>query len=218
MMPYNSQPPPSKNTKKNVFNYVLWSMELPMNEETDPTKYYNGFQDLAKPSLNLHWLDKKERDMLFQYGFYPDDCAMLLYHFSEYPCQSLRVYYYLQEVYNTACNIFSQRPAQIWCKHQDALRWGIQFRRLHDDRCKHSPSLSQHQAQELVQELETKVTWHKNLKLAQEEEDWELDNMIGHLHSLYVNELEFTILYKLCIHHFLDIAKSIPKPEYKLSM
>jgi hypothetical protein len=64
-MPYNSQPPPSKNAKKNVFNYVLWSMELPMSEESEVTKYYNQFLDLAEPLLDMCILVDEECNALF---------------------------------------------------------------------------------------------------------------------------------------------------------
>jgi hypothetical protein len=84
-------------------------MELPMSEESEVAKYYNWFLELAKPLFNLHVLEDKECNTLFWCGFHPDNHAMLLYHVSEYPCLQPRVYYYLQEVYNATCNIFSPR-------------------------------------------------------------------------------------------------------------
>jgi hypothetical protein len=85
----------SKNAKKNVFNYILWSMELPMSKESEVTKYYNQFLDLAKPLLDSDVLEDKECNALFWCGFHLDDCVMLLYHFSKYPCQPPGVYYHL---------------------------------------------------------------------------------------------------------------------------
>jgi hypothetical protein len=77
-MPYNSQPPLSKKTKKNVFNYVLWLIELPMSEESEVTRYYNQFLDFAKPLLDVCILEDEECEELFWYGFHPDDRCLLL--------------------------------------------------------------------------------------------------------------------------------------------
>jgi hypothetical protein len=64
-MPHNSQSPLSTNTKKNVFNYVLWSMARPMSKENEAIKYHNRFLDLTEPLLNTHWLDDEECNRLF---------------------------------------------------------------------------------------------------------------------------------------------------------
>jgi hypothetical protein len=96
-----------------------------MSKESEVTKYHNQFLDLAELLLNACILEDKDFNALFWYGFHPDDHAMLLYYFSEYPRQPPGVYYHLQEAYNAACDIFSQRPAQIQHKCQDALRWGM---------------------------------------------------------------------------------------------
>jgi hypothetical protein len=91
-MPYNSQPPPSTNTKKNVFDYVLWSMEFPMNDESKVIKYYNQFLDLTKPLLDSYGLDDEDCNKLFWYGFHPEDRVMLLCWLrSENPNQRSRI-------------------------------------------------------------------------------------------------------------------------------
>jgi hypothetical protein len=77
-MPYNNQPPLSKNAKKNVFNYILWSMELPMSKESEVTRYYNQFLDFAEPLLDTCILENKECEELFWYGFHPDNHCLLL--------------------------------------------------------------------------------------------------------------------------------------------
>jgi hypothetical protein len=94
-MPYNSQPPLSKNTKKNVFNYILWLMELPMTEESEVTKYYNWFLDLTEPLLDLCMLEDKECNTLFWCSFHPDDHALLLYYFANYPHMPPGEYFHL---------------------------------------------------------------------------------------------------------------------------
>jgi hypothetical protein len=78
MMPYNSHQSQSKNAKKNVFNYVLWSMDQPMSKEDDAIKYYRQFLDLTKPLLDTCGLDDEDCNKLFWYGFHPEDRAMLL--------------------------------------------------------------------------------------------------------------------------------------------
>ena len=85
-MPYNSQPPSDKKAKKNVFDYVLWSMELPMSEESEVTQYYNRFMGLAEPLLDSCSLEDKECDALFWCGFHPDNRALLQYCLDDYPC------------------------------------------------------------------------------------------------------------------------------------
>ena len=50
-----------------------------MRDEEDAIEYYNQFLDLAEPLLNSQWLDNKESDMLFWYGFHPADRIMLLH-------------------------------------------------------------------------------------------------------------------------------------------
>ena len=60
VMPHNSQLPPNKHAKKNVFNYILWLMKLPMSEESEVTEYYNWFLDLTEPLLNVCILRRTE--------------------------------------------------------------------------------------------------------------------------------------------------------------
>ena len=78
-----------------------------MSKECKVTKYYGQFCKLAESLLNVHLLDDKDWDALFWHDFCLDDCALLLYYFSKHPHQPPGVYYYLQEVYNAACYIFS---------------------------------------------------------------------------------------------------------------
>jgi hypothetical protein len=59
-MPHNSQLPPNKHAKKNVFNYILWLKKLPMSKESEVTKYYNWFLDLTEPLLNVCILRRTE--------------------------------------------------------------------------------------------------------------------------------------------------------------
>jgi hypothetical protein len=54
----------------------------------------------------------------------------------------------------------------------------------------HSP---EYRAQELVQLLEAKVARHQ--KQAQEEEHWELERMISHLHTLSIYKLNYAVLH-----------------------
>jgi hypothetical protein len=45
---------------RNVFNYVLRSMELLMSEESKATKYYGQFHKLAGSLLDVRLLDDKD--------------------------------------------------------------------------------------------------------------------------------------------------------------
>jgi hypothetical protein len=114
MMPYNSQPPLSENARKNVFNYVLWSMALPMSEESEVIKYYNQFLDFAEPLLDACILEDKECEELFWYGFHLDDRQLLLQQlFLKFPDQPLATYFHLQRVFPMAHDIFSQVPNKL---------------------------------------------------------------------------------------------------------
>jgi len=77
-MPYNSPQSQRKHVKKNIFDYVRWSMEEAMHDEDNVNKYYNRFLDLAKPLLNSHWLDNEECNTLFWYGFHLENHTMIL--------------------------------------------------------------------------------------------------------------------------------------------
>ena len=50
-----------------------------MSSEDDLIKHYNRFLDLADPLLDSRKLDDEECDVLFWYGFHPEDRAMLLH-------------------------------------------------------------------------------------------------------------------------------------------
>jgi hypothetical protein len=50
-------------------------------------------------------------------------------------------------------------------------------------------------------------------QLAQEEEDWELVQLIGCMHNLSIRDPAYTILYGQCARRFPNIAKAVPKPE-----
>jgi hypothetical protein len=123
MMPHNSQLPPNKHAKKNVFNYVLWSMELPMSEESKVTQYYNRFINLAEPLLDLHLLEDEECDALFWCGFHLDNHALLLYCLDNYPHLPAGEHLPLRMIFDAAHDTFSQRLAQIKCDRHEALQW-----------------------------------------------------------------------------------------------
>jgi hypothetical protein len=178
-MPYDSYRPQGKRTKKNIFDHVRWSMEFPTSDEDEAINYYNRFLDLAEPLLDSRLLDSEECDALFWCGFHPDDRVMLLCRLCEYSNPPSGVHFRLRKVFKAARKIFSQRPAGIRAECRDALRWGPRFRRPHDDQRKCGPSLSQSQAQDLVEDLEVEVAYRR--KRAQEEEDWEVDRLIGRL-------------------------------------
>jgi hypothetical protein len=113
-MPYNSLPPLSKNAKKTVFDYVLWSIELPMSEEMEVTEYYKMFRDLAEPLLNTCILEDKEYKELFWYGFHLDNHSLLLWQFFfKFPNQPPASHFHLQRVFLIACNIFSQDQKEL---------------------------------------------------------------------------------------------------------
>jgi len=100
---------PSRQCTEEVFQYVIWSMECPMNNEEDILNYYNHFLDLCKPLLNMHLLDEKEQNMLFWYGFSPINHTMLLCNLlPSFPEQPPTAYFCLKKVFCAACNIFSQ--------------------------------------------------------------------------------------------------------------
>jgi hypothetical protein len=165
-MPHNSQPPPSTNAKKNVFDYILWSMEWPMSKENNIIKYYNRFLDLTEPLFDSHWLDDKEHNKLFWYGFHPEDCTMLLCRLrSENPHQRSGICFTLQQVLHTRCNIFSQRPGDLQKELRDAVEQYPLPRGPHNYQyaTERGPSLCKYQAKEFVQNLEDKVIYHREL-------------------------------------------------------
>ena len=64
-MPHSSLQSQGKHIKKNIFDYVRWSMEKAMRDENNVIKHYNRFLDLADPLLNSHHLSDEECDTLF---------------------------------------------------------------------------------------------------------------------------------------------------------
>jgi hypothetical protein len=164
-MPYNSQPPLSKKTKKNVFNYVLWLIELPMSEESEVTRYYNQFLDFAEPLLNVCILEDEECEELFWYGFHLDDhCLLLQQLFLKFPDQPLATYFHLQRVFPTACDIFSQDSNKMLQECQQALECKLQLKMYNNQsnpEC--GPPLSKDLAKKFMQDLEAKVRYHWKL-------------------------------------------------------
>jgi len=188
-------------------------MEALMNKEDQVIKYYNRFLDLAEPLLDARWLDDNDTDKLFWYGFHPEDRAMLLYWLcSKYPHQQSEVYFTLRQVFRAARNIFSLRPRDLQWELWDALdrypipRGPYDYRR--DVEC--GPSLSQHHAQELVQKLEAQARRCRK----RDKEDREIEDLLDHIHGLSVYKEEYTIQYKLCMHHFPDLINDLPSPRY----
>jgi len=212
-MPYDNHQPQDRHVKQNIFDYVRWSMEALMNKEDQVIKYYNRFLDLAEPLLDARWLDDNDTDKLFWYGFHPEDRAMLLYWLcSKYPHQQSEVYFTLRQVFRAARNIFSLRPRDLQWELWDALdrypipRGPYDYRR--DVEC--GPSLSQHHAQELVQKLEAQARRCRK----RDKEDREIEDLLDHIHGLSVYKEEYTIQYKLCMHHFPDLINDLPSPRY----
>ena len=87
-MPYKSCQPQGKHTEEDVFVYIKQSMEVPMGDSEDVADYHHKFLELVEPLLNKHLLDQVECDILFWYGFHPEDRAMLLRHLSSSRYQS----------------------------------------------------------------------------------------------------------------------------------
>jgi hypothetical protein len=56
-------------------------MKKTMHDEDNVSMYYNRFLDLVEPLLNSHLLDNEECNMLFWYGFHPEDHAMIIGQF-----------------------------------------------------------------------------------------------------------------------------------------
>ena len=77
-MLYHSQKLQDRHDEQDLFDYVMESMEKPINSEDDVLEYYDQFRELAKPLFKKHWLNKDEGDVLFWYGFHPKDCTMIL--------------------------------------------------------------------------------------------------------------------------------------------
>jgi len=74
--------------------------------------------------------------------------------------QQTRTYLHLKQVFCTACAIFLQQPSDLQKELQDALEEYPELRRPHLDwhAQDHGPSISRYRAQDIVQELEDKVT------------------------------------------------------------
>ena len=185
-----------------------------MGDSADVVDYLDKFLELVEPLLDKHRLDRVERDILFWYGFHPKDRTMLLCCLSSSRYQSAGTYFSLKQVFRTAHDIFSQRPRDLQKELQDALEQGPRQRRVHNYRrdMKHGPSLSEHRAREVVQELKDEVRRRK--KLAREEEDRELEDMVYTLQGYAPYEEQYAMLYARCIHHFPEVIDSLPKPIY----
>jgi hypothetical protein len=60
--------------------------------------------------------------------------------------------------------------------------------------------------------VETKVVRLK--EPAHDEEDRKLEKLITKMHRLSVREVSYAVLCAQCVHHFPDVAKELPKPEF----
>src|SRR5579863_9481598 len=170
-MPYDSCQSQGKRTKQNIFDHVMWSMEFPMCDEDEVITYYERFLDLTETLLDSRWLDDEECNMLFWYGFHPEDRAMLLCRLrSKNPHQRSGVHFSLRQVFRAARAIFSQKSRDLQRELWDALEQYPIPRGPQDYKrdTKHGPSLSRYRAQKLVQDLKAEVTYRK--RLAREEE------------------------------------------------
>ena len=167
-----------------------------MSSEDDIIKHYDRFLDLADPLLNSHHLDDDKGDILFWYSFHPEDHAMLLYQLSKGLNPRWVTYFPLQQVFHTACEIFAQNPKDFQRELRDTLEQHPLPRGPRDDRRNPScgPSLSQNCAQDIVQELEDKVTHRR--RQARKDEDRELEKLIHVLYSFSIYEQQYVVLYR----------------------
>jgi hypothetical protein len=123
-MPYHSQQLQDKHEKQDLFDYVMQSMEKPMNSEDDVFGYYDQFRELAKPLFKKHWLNKDEGDVLFWYGFHPEDHAMILCRL-HHRCLGQQArpshYFHTQQTYLVAHKIFAQKTRDLHQELDQAL-------------------------------------------------------------------------------------------------
>ena len=164
-----------------------------MCDEDDVNKYYNRFLDLANPLLNSYHLKDKECNILFWYGFHPEDCMMIL---SQFHPQQTRTYLHLKQVFCTACAIFLQRPSDLQKELQDALKEYPKLRRPHLDRHAqdHRPSISRYRTQDVMQELKDKVMCCR--RQARKDKDRELEKLIHALYSFSIYQQQYAVLYR----------------------
>ena len=141
-------------------------MEEPRRDRDDVTDYYYKFLNLVELLLDNRWLDEDECNILFWYGFHPENCMIFLCCLSSSHYQPSGMYFSLKQVFHIASEIFLQRPRDLLEKCQDTLEQGLQHRRTCTCRCdiKHKPLLSKYRAQDIIQDLKDKV-WHRK-KLA----------------------------------------------------
>ena len=183
--PYDSHQSWSKHTKKNIFDYVRWSAEQAFSNEDDVIKHYDRFLDLAEPLLDSQQLDDKECDILFWYGFHPEDRAMLLYQLlAKRRNPRSETYFPFPQVFRTARAIFSlgskdfQRELDLALERYPIPRGPYDYRR--DP--KRRPSLSKYRAEEIVQKLEA--------RLASRRKERKIENSPGRRHSPSIYESE----------------------------
>jgi len=88
-----------------------------------------------------------------------------------------------------------------------------ELRRPHLDQhsLERRPSISRHQVQDIVQELEDKVTCHQ--RRAQEEKERKLEELVCALYTLSPYEQQYAVLYAQCTRHFPNVTKILPKPK-----
>jgi len=76
-MAYSSTTTRSRFNRQELYNYVNWSSNFPMEDEDDLASYFERFQTLSDPLLFFRYLSKKECNKLFWQGFHPDDYTTL---------------------------------------------------------------------------------------------------------------------------------------------
>jgi len=134
-------------------------MERPMNEEDKVVRYHERFLDLAQPLLDSHWLNDKECNTLFWYGFHLQDHTMILGRVHFKPAEYLQ----LKWAFCIMHAIFLQWPSnlkkELWEVQDEYPELGRPH--LNQRGLEHGPSISRHRVQDVVQELEDKVTRHQ---------------------------------------------------------
>ena len=80
-MLYNSHSNPSSQDTQGPFDYIWRSMGLPMNDEKEVIRHCHRF---LEPLFDSYLLYEDELDVLFSYGFHPDNCVIILCRLTEY--------------------------------------------------------------------------------------------------------------------------------------
>jgi hypothetical protein len=237
---YVDPTPQGRYSKQKLQDFASRTARTLMADEQAVLKYYRSFNKLSKPLLDSGRITQGERDATFWCGFHPEDRKALRERLiAKQPDKPRGQAFDYKDVLKIARAIFSgdddfllQEPPP---RHYDSDRARERRTERHGrDRTRAPLSFEGQEPGDEEAPLEDEDDYEPPRRghryssprvetrtvrfqgQSRDEEDRELDELITQLHSLSVRDTAYARLHARCARRFPDVARNLPKPEYRM--